>query len=64
MVEAVASDEPHTALNPAQAAIADMATPPRIQPSQALAARKRSRESAARVAIAPISTNIGTTERS
>ena len=64
MVEAVASEDPHTAPKPAQAAIADIATPPRSQPSQALAARNRSRDSPAWVAIYPISTNIGTTDRS
>ena len=64
MVEAVASDEPHTAPKPAHAAIAAIATPPRIHPSHALAARNRSRESPEREAMLPISTNIGSTDRS
>lgn len=40
MVEAVASEEPQTAPNPAQPAIAAIAVPPRIQPSHAFAPRK------------------------
>jgi len=36
MVDAVASDEPQTAPNPAQAPIAAMATPPRNRPTSAL----------------------------
>ena len=64
MVEAVASDEPHTAPKPAQAAMVAMAMPPRIQPNQALAARNRSRLRPARVEMLPISTNIGSTDRS
>ena len=64
MVEAVASDEPQTAPNPAQAAIAAIAVPPRIQPSQALAPRNSAWLSPALAASAPIRTNIGTTDRS
>ena len=64
MVEAVASEEPQTAPKPAQAAIADIATPPRSQPSQAFAARNRSFDSPARDAMLPIRTNIGSTDRS
>ncbi len=64
IVEAVASDEPQTAPKPAQPAIAAIAVPPRIQPSQALAPRNSACESPALEAIAPISTNIGTTDRS
>ncbi len=64
IVDAVASDEPQTAPNPAHPAIAAIAVPPRIQPSQALAPRKSAWLSPAFDAIAPISTNIGTTERS
>ena len=64
MVEAVAVDEPQTAPKPAQAATAAIATPPRKRPSQALAPRNRSRDRPQREASAPISTNIGSTERS
>ena len=64
MVEAVASDEPLTAPNPAQAAIAAIAVPPRNRPTQAFAARNRSRDRPVLVASAPIRMNIGTTDRS
>ncbi len=64
MVEAVASDEPQTAPKPAQAAMAAIAVPPRIQPSQAFAARNSAVLSPAFEASAPIRMNIGTTLRS
>ena len=64
MVEAVASEEPHTAPKPAQARIADIATPPRVQPTQAFAARNRSRLRPAREAMLPMGANIGSTDRS
>ena len=64
MVEAVASDEPHTAPNPAQAAIADMATPPAASRARRWPRGTDRGESLARVAIYPINTNIGTTDRS
>ena len=62
MVEAVASEDPDTAPNPAQPAIAAIAVPPGAHPSQALAPRNRALDKPERLAIAPISTNIGTTD--
>ena len=64
MVEAVASDDPQTAPNPAQPAMAAMAVPPGSQPIHAFAARNNACDSPMREAMAPISTNIGTTDRS
>ena len=62
MVLAVASEEPQTEPNPAQAAIAAMAVPPRSQPNQALAALNRAADSPVLAARHPMRTNIGTTD--
>ena len=64
IVEAVASDDPQTAPKPAQAAIAAIAVPPRNRPNQAFAPRNRLALRPDALASAPISTNIGTTDRS
>ena len=64
IVEAVASEDPQTAPNPAQAAMAAIAVPPRNRPNHALAPRKRLALRPEALASAPMSTNIGTTDRS
>ncbi|MNC92824.1 hypothetical protein D3C83_93300 [compost metagenome] len=60
----VATDEPHTVPNAAQASTEAIATPPRTWPISALANANSARESPPCVANAPISRNSGMTERS
>ena len=59
MVEAVASEEPETAANPALAVTPASAIPPGQRPVSRRAASNRSRESPARAASAPISRKSG-----
>ena len=63
MVAAVATDEPQIAAKPAHAAIVDSASPPRNGPSQALPARKSSRDMPELVATTPIRMKKLTRER-
>ena len=64
IVAAVASDDPHMAANPAQPASAAIASPPRLCPITARAARNRLWLKPERAAHCPIRMNSGTTERS
>ncbi len=64
MVEAVASEEPQTAPNPAQAAMAAIATPPRTRPTSARIPLNRSRDIPVSEARYPMRMKSGTTERS
>src|SRR5262245_55741943 len=63
MVAQVAIDEPQMAAKPAQAAIAERASPPRKRPSQALLARNSSRDMPELVASTPIRMKNGTSVR-
>ncbi|MNC94613.1 hypothetical protein D3C83_115080 [compost metagenome] len=64
MVAAVASELPQTAPKPAQAPTVAMAMPPRKWPRKAFAHWNSEREKPARIANAPMSMNMGMTDRS
>ncbi len=63
MVAAVATDEPQMAPNAPEAQIVATARPPRNPDMMTRAAEKSSDESREEVAISPIRTNSGTTDR-
>jgi len=62
MVAAVAIEEPQMEPKPPEAMMLAMASPPRLCPTNALAAVKSSRASPALATKLPISTNRGMTE--
>ena len=62
MVEAVASDDPQIAPNPAQAPTVAIANPPRRPANNALAAANSSCAIEVRAATTPMSRNSGTTD--
>ena len=63
MDEAVASDEPQIAPNPAEAPIAAVASPPRRWPTKVSAARNRALDRPPRLANSLIKRNSGMIEK-